>query len=374
MKVGFYAPSLPATKLGAPGSYFMNLARELLDYEEIELYFIHEYNNMGSHPMYFKTRRLILPKIPLFNSLTLKKHKLDIIHFNGILTTPKPMTLASPYIRDIKKIATVHGDVVFSAPSFFGGVPHVATRKRILQPLVANWLDKLIPVSRDLGERLIKYLNVPRDKLHPVYPGINQDIFRPIPNCKSKLMEKYSLKGDFLLHVSNYSPRKNPKALFKTFKRLIDEGFNLDMVILGKGWKGKARRFLRRRDKKLQEKIKVLGFVPLKDLPVFYSAAELFFFPTHHENFGFPNLEAMACGTPVVTSNVYTVPEVTDDAAILCNSNNIPEFLKAIKRILENNKLKEEMREKGLKHVKKFTWEKCAKATIKVYEEVSEEL
>ena len=152
--------------------------------------------------------------------------------------------------------------------------------------------------------------------------------------------------------------------------QVIEKNFDLDLVIAGARWTNKHVKSMIKK-LNLASNVKILGYVPEQDLICLYSATELFFSPSLHETFGFPVLEAMACGTPVVTSNAYSILEVAGNAAILCDPHDYNNFADNIIRVLENLKLRERMRVNGLKNAKKFSWERCAKETTKIFKQLS---
>ena len=118
------------------------------------------------------------------------------------------------------------------------------------------------------------------------------------------------------------------------------------------------------------DRVKYLGYVPIGDLAILFNLAVLAFFPTRHENFCFPIVEAMSCGTPVVASKVYSIPEVVGNSAILCNPNDVQSFTSAIEKVMEEEWLREKMKKDGLENSKRFSWKKCATETIKIYKNV----
>lgn len=368
IKVGLYVGYLSANNTGSTKAYLINLAIQLIKYEDIQLYLIYE--KLGDHPIYNEADGMKLTRLPILNLVELNKQQLDVIHFNSPPTGPKLLPIFF-FMKNLRKIATVHGDIIFANPSLYDyRKSYIATYRRIMQPIVSKWLDMLLPNSHNLANRLTKSLKVSEKKLHPIHHGIDHNIFKPIPDSKARIAQKYGLTRNFILHLSNYSLRKNPLGLLSTFEQLVEEDIDVDLVIIGKRWEENIHEFLNKINLRTSQRIKLLGSIPLEDLPLFYSAAELFFFPSYHENFGLPNIEAMACGTPVVTSKVYSIPEVTGDAAILCDPNDISDFVNAIKKIFETKKLRVEMINKGLENAKRFTWEKCAKETVKIYKEV----
>jgi len=138
----------------------------------------------------------------------------------------------------------------------------------------------------------------------------------------------------------------------------------------GKGWQDEELLGEIEKAQKQGDKIIQTGYVPEEDLPALYSGASLFLFPSFYEGFGIPILEAMACGVPVITSNVSSMPEVAGDAAILVNPKSPEEIKEAIIKILGDEDLKKEMIQKGFKQIKKFSWEESAKKLVKAFEKV----
>ncbi|MCK4347289.1 MAG: glycosyltransferase family 4 protein [Thermoplasmatales archaeon] len=351
----------------------MNLARELIKEDKIKLYFIH--HSRSEHPLYKEAEEIIIPRTPLLGELKLNKYGLDILHFHAV-----PWWRPSLLITKPKKIASIHGDIWWSEPSLMlsrdgyslNWYKHIAAKclestMGFTTPKISKYLDMIMPVSHDLGDRLPQYLGVQKERIRVVYNGIDHDLFKPVPDVEAIIRRKYNIDRSFMLHVSNYIPQKNPIALFKVFKQLIREGLDLDLVIIGKKWNNVYKTFL---DYDSMRRVKVMGYIPLKDLPLFYSAAKVFFFPSYYESFGIPVVESMACGTPVVASNAYSIPEIAGGSAILCRPDDYFGFARGIREILEDEELRKRLVRKGLKNAERFSWKRACEETIKVYEEV----
>ena len=340
--------------LTGPNVYLVNLVRHLSTHVDIDLYLIHHQQNRN--PIYKDTNEILIPRWPLLEKLYLRKYNLDIVHFNYI---PWDYRLFFPLLES-RKVATSHISIGWS-----DWKPHPI--QRWTQPFTANFLDTIITVSKDLKRRLLKYLHVPESRIRVVYEGIDHEIFKPISDTDlTKVKSKYALKCRYILHVSNYSERKNPHTLFHTFHSLVKDGFEGELLIVGSGWRNSFSENLIQA-LGIGGKVRILGYVPIKDLVAFYNLAELAFFPSHHENFCFPIVEAMASGTPVVASRVYSIPEIVRNAAILCQPNDCKGFTTAIKTILKDEGLRGQMRRRGLNNARRFSWHKCAKETIEVY-------
>jgi glycosyltransferase involved in cell wall biosynthesis len=172
-----------------------------------------------------------------------------------------------------------------------------------------------------------------------------------------------------MLFVGKLESKKNIVRIIQAFSLLKDKyDIPHDLVIVGpKGWL--FRDIFRAVDELgVHRRVHFLGHVPRSDLPYLYSAADVFVFPSLYEGFGFPPLEAMACGTPVVTSNVSAIPEMVGDGALTVEPTDVGAISTAVYSILTDENLREELIEKGLQRVKLFSWAKTARETLGVYE------
>lgn len=175
-------------------------------------------------------------------------------------------------------------------------------------------------------------------------------------------------QGKYILAVCTLEPRKNLVRLVRAYALLpntLRQKYSL--VLVGKsGWNNQELNQTIR-DLNLTDKVKMTGFVQDQDLPYFYNGAAVFAYPSLYEGFGLPPLEAMSCGAPVLTSKVSSLTEVVEDAALTVDPYNEEEIARHLKSILTSSKIAQSLREKGLAQAKKFSWDKAAKETIKVY-------
>jgi glycosyltransferase involved in cell wall biosynthesis len=202
--------------------------------------------------------------------------------------------------------------------------------------------------------------------------GVNPR-FRPasLEACAA-VRSQFHLPDHFILSVGTLEPRKNYATLLHTLFRLQKKGSHLKLVLAGKkGWLFQNF-FQQLHQLGLQDRVLLLDFVPEEDLPALYSAADLFVFPSLYEGFGLPVLEAMACGTPVVCSNAASLPEVCGKAAWLVDPMDVEGWADAIETILADRARGQEMRGLGFQQAKRFTWEKAAEETLKIYRRVLE--
>lgn len=226
-------------------------------------------------------------------------------------------------------------------------------------PRLVKGANKIIAVSEFTKQSLIEKLNVSPEKIVVAPLGVDHDNYHPQLSVDRlrDVRNRYSLPGDFVLFLGTVEPRKNLQRIISAFEQVKEP---VSLVIAGRlGWKYSAiieqisnspkRRF-----------IKLLGYVPEADKPYIMKLARVFVWPSLYEGFGLPVLEAMAVGTPVISSNVTSLPEVTGDAAILVNPYNIDDIADGITKLHTDNSLRTHYINKGLERSKQFTWEKCA--------------
>jgi glycosyltransferase involved in cell wall biosynthesis len=238
---------------------------------------------------------------------------------------------------------------------------------------------------------LIRCYNVNPKKVIVVYPGYDDAIFRPVEDKATieAVKARYGIRDDYILFVGTLHPRKNLGRLIEAFslffptsigsqaksilsgmKLTSGENFSspLSLVIAGKkGWLYEGV-FHRVKELELEERVIFTGFVAEDDLPALLSGARLFVFPSLYEGFGFPVLEAMACGVPVVCSDASSLPEVVGDAALKVNPLDVEGLKDAMERVLCDEELRAEMVKRGLERARNFSWERCAEETLAVLE------
>ncbi|WP_410508128.1 glycosyltransferase family 1 protein [Methanosarcina hadiensis] len=371
MKVGILADRLNRPRTGI-GNYTYNLIKELdsIDPIQNEIFLI----NYELNDLFPNLNKIIVPN-PLKNIIEksfyiwhlylqskLKKTNfgIDIIH------SPEN---ATPFLKiKPKKIITVHDITPFLFPGSFSSL--TLFRYRLLFRRTLKTADKIISDSYNTKRDLINYFNVPDEKISVVHLGIDEK-FRVLDvNTVDRIREKYSLNYPFILYVGTLEPRKNIPTLIKAFCEIKNKNSIHKLVIAGKkGWKYKDI-FNMIDELHLRDEIIFTDYVPYEDLPGLYNAADLFVYPSLYEGFGFPPLEAMACGCPVITSNSSSLPEVVGDAGLMFDPYNYLELKLKICDILTNSHLRDDLVKKGLKRVADFSWNKCSRETIKIYQEV----
>lgn len=290
-----------------------------------------------------------------------------------------PHFFVAPVSPECKKVITFHDLSFEHHPQLF------SHRKILWQKFLMNTkqeakkADKIMADSFSTKEDLVNIYKIDPAKIKVVYLGVSKD-FKPIkkdsPQLK-KVRKKYSLPKPFILYFGTIEPRKNLILLIKAFEALkektIWKGFegdvfsDLKLVIAGaKGWLYKDI-FKEVENSKYKEDIIFTGFIEDKDKPHLYNLANLFVYPSFFEGFGFPPLEAMACGVPTIVSNASSLPEIVGDGAVMIDPYNVDELAFAIRKVLEDKDLRENLIKKGLKQAKKFSWDKTAQEVLRVF-------
>ena len=364
MKVGIISEQLNQSLTGV-GNYTYYLIKGLnkLDADKDFLYLITHRNNK-----FFANDEIIINNpFPVLKTYAwypylirkLRNYKFDIVH--------NPTQFPTIFRLKQKYIITVHDLIQFTLPQDRPGRKIIF---KLLFPRTLKTADKIIADSNSTKKDLMNYFNIPEEKIRVILLAADEK-FKPLNNEETKeVRQKYNLKFPFILYVGILEPRKNIPTLIDAFYKLKKKNSPTKLVIAGKkGWKYKEI-FETINKLNLQKDVIFTGYVPDEDLPALYNAADLFVFPSLYEGFGLPPLEAMACGCPVITSNTSSLPEVIGDAGIIVNPYDVDALADAMYKSLSNDGLREDMFKRGLERAKMFSWEKCARETLEVYEEV----
>lgn len=304
----------------------------------------------------YKVYNILTQKLKISHNF-LMGTKSDIYHFFNF-TIPKNIKG--------KVIITIYDTVFFSAPETMDDMKAISEYK-----YAAERSNLIITISESAKSDIIKHFNVDEKKIQIVTPGI--DLQRYSYNYTDieleNIRKKYDLPKSYILYLGTIEPRKNIERIvkaFKNYKKEVNDG--LKLVIVGKkGWKYDD---IMKLIESMGTDIIITGYIDEEDKIPIYKLAQIFVFPSLYEGFGMPVLEAMASGTPVVTSNISSMPEVAGDAGILVDPFNENEIFEAYKQILSDKKLQKEMIEKGLEQAKNFQWKKSVEVLEKVYEKM----
>lgn len=272
-----------------------------------------------------------------------------------------------------------------------GGVPSVVTvhdlgylhypdKHPFFSRLYLDWSTRhsvalarrVIAVSKATAHDLMALYGTPQDKIRVVYSGVDPALAPVAKNQQVEgLRRQLGINGPYILHVGSVQPRKNLSRLIEAFARIRDTLPGLQLVLAGnKSWGyGQIEESVRHFE--LNGQVVMPGYISDADLPALYSGALVYAFPSLYEGFGFPALEAMACGTAVVCASASSLPEVVGDSALAVAPTDIDGWATALRRVLTDETLRDDLRRRGLQQVRSFTWDSCARATLDVLQETA---
>lgn len=298
-----------------------------------------------------------------FPSIDLMMGKMDLFHIPYCHQIPPIST---------KLVVTIHDLIPLRFPQHYSK-KELSTYKKMLE-MISKKASLIITDSDNSKNDILEMTDIKEESLK-VIPIAAGEEFRPIRDRKRLLqvIAKYGIKKEYILFVGGASANKNLSRLveaFKIFKK--NTPYKQQLILVGKRSWGYDKVIQHVKKLGLEEEVIFTDYIPNEDLVHIYNGADLFIFPSLYEGFGLSPLEAMACGTPVVASNTSSIPEVVQDSGILIDPYNTGEMAQAMARVLDNASLHQELSKKGLEKAKLFSWERCAKETLKVYQEAVE--
>jgi len=360
------------------GTYTRNVVRALGRLDRTTKYFLigspEKVKEIGSLPANFHT-------VPLLEADTtakgyfefrtiLKRLDVDVVHIPHLFWLPR--SLPCPYVM------TVHDVLEHMARS----KGHSGLRRSLHYQLTRRVLlgaARIFAVSQFSKSEVEKLFGIPSPKIEVVYNAIDERFLHGHTNDADRqlIAERYLVTYPFLLYAGRISPHKNLVRIIEAFSALKGELEkenrlpDLKLIIIGDDLSSHPdlRRTVIRSG--LHNDVRFFGFVPIDILRIFYDLAIAFIFPSLYEGFGLPPLEAMAHGTPVVTSNMSSLPEVVGNAAVLVNPENVFEIMRATHRVLVDSTLREKLKVRGYERAKHFSWDESARRILKVYREVA---
>jgi len=239
---------------------------------------------------------------------------------------------------------------------------HSQLLQRFFLPSILQKANLVFTNSKYTTKDVIEYFPFTKEKISEIIPGKDPFFKKRI---KKEVLEKYKISSPYLLFIGTIEPRKNLPVLISAFNLFKKEGFNHQLVIVGKkGWHFQES-MLAIKNSPFKNDIHLPGYVERADMPVLYSMAEQFIYPSRYEGFGLPVLEAMCCETPVITTNISSLPEVGGDAALYFEDNNAEQLCNQMQSLATSSELRNQKIEKGIEQIKKFDWEKSAIELLK---------
>ncbi|MDY6768807.1 MAG: glycosyltransferase family 1 protein [Candidatus Nanohaloarchaea archaeon] len=357
MKVGIFSDVAETPNTG-PGNIIYNLAEHVTERFSGEVVLLH--TSDGSHEIYDGKDDIRISSNPVKSALQLRGEGFDIIHFDSVA---KKESMVYPFLLDSALVATQYGDVHFADPDIRMQDGLQLYKKQFGQRFASRFLDRIMPLSESAKNNLVSG-GIPERKLSVVNPGLDplyEDMRDTVP------LEE---REPFLFHASQLTVRKNPETLLKAYEMVIDDGYDLDLKIAGKDWSREV--VTSTIDSPAADRVELLGHISPEEVKEYYERCRLYLAPTRHEGFGLTAAEAMACGTPVISHNVYAVPEVVGDAGVLVDDpEDADAFADAVEQVLDDAELWNELSEKGRERAEQFSWENSAQQVIEIYDSVA---
>jgi len=298
--------------------------------------------------------------------MALMKLKTDVVHVTHHET---------PIIVPSRLVVTIHDCVHILFPpenaSRFHNYRQYMQTKRVV-----NRAAQVIAVSNSTRDDIVNIFRVDPSKVTVIHNALDNRFRQSEEEDAAQVLERYQLKDPFILYSGRIRPHKNVDRLIEAFavlkSELGDSGplGNLKLIIIGDELSQHQYLRLTVVRSGVQQDVRFFGFVPYPILKVFYQSAALFAFPSLYEGFGLPPLEAMACGTPVVCSNVSSLPEVVGDAAILVNPENVFDIARGITDMLLDEELRARMIRRGREQAARFSWSWTARQVLEIYQDV----
>jgi len=350
-------------------TYIRNLVEALLQIDQENQYLLYVTNI--SHPYYKQYKDIKNVRL----RATISNHpfiRMPILGLNTIIDQIDLLHVqyAAPPIHKGKLVLTIHDICFIHFPECFGKLERCYLKT--LVPVNILRASKILTGSQFSLNDIIKKYRASAKKIRAIYDAVKPTL-KPLQvgEEEKQVLKGYGISDKYIFFLGRINARKNISLLIKAFIMLKqEEKIPHQLVIAGKKDFLPQKILKNMQASKARKDIIFTGYLQEKYLPIFFNLAEVFIYPSIYEGFGLPCLEAMACGCPVVSLNVSSIPEIVKDAGLLVDNLNSGEIANAIMKILANPALKEELKSRGLQRAQSFTWEKTARETLNTYKEV----
>jgi glycosyltransferase involved in cell wall biosynthesis len=303
--------------------------------------------------------RLRIPWEQFLAPLLLRTSKASLYH--GMLNVV-------PFACPVPSVVTVHDLAFIRFPHTFRA--YNRTYLDFATRISVKRASHVLTVSEYIKHEVVHLLGVPPERVTVTYNAAREHFRPPDQQILARFRQSKDLPDQFVLYVGTLEPRKNLTTLLDAYATVARQHKAPLIVGGGKGWLyGPIFEQLERLG--LREQVRFVGYIEEEELPLWYAAATAFAFPSIYEGFGMPPLEAMACGTPVVVANSASLPEVVGDAGLLVNPHDSEALAAALLRLLNEAELRAELRERGLRQARAFTWQEAAQRTLEVYQRIA---
>lgn len=289
-----------------------------------------------------------------------RSRQYDVLHI--------PSARRIPMVKGTKVVATVHDLAAFSVDAKYDASRMFFNRKVV--PAMIHRADHVIAVSEFTRNDIVRHTGYPEDRISVIHSGIDHDLFKPVPKtvARDKLQMAHGLEKPFFIYVSRLEhPGKNHIRLIEAFERFkLENDSSHQLVLAGADWNGANAIKTRAAESPVKADIVFLGFVPLKSLPLLYSGCDLMVFPSLFEGFGFPIIEALACGAPVACSNTSSMNEIADGLAPTFDPLLPDEIFACMETVVAKGQSTDAAAH-GMDYASMFDWRKTAQHVMEVY-------
>lgn len=369
MRIGVFV-LMAGREAGGPETYEVEMLRALAGIDSRNEYIIYctgteapraigvQQPNFSYRVLYPSARSL---SVPVTLPIQAVRDGIDVLH----------STFTPPPLAPLPKVLTLHCLSSFVHPEYYAS--WVKWRLNGLLRIGMRHAASVLCVSQATADDVHERFRVPRERLSVTYNGVD-DRFRPVPSAVAArtVRDELGVSGPFALFLGKLEPRKNVIRLIEAFARFRREtGTETSLVLAGHQTAVTPAIDEAIERLGLADAVKRPGYVSPRTLPALYSAARMFLLPSLWEGFGIPIVEAMACGTPVVTSNVTSLPEVAGDAAVLVNPYSVDSIAEGMALVDSDSELRRSLIGKGLERARAFTWQNCASETLRVYDRIA---
>jgi len=373
VRIGIDASSVPVRPAGA-GVYAIELVRALMERDPRDGYAVFArgpwFDDGAAARRNWRVERVHARSRPtrlMWEQFRLPRQAarlgLDVLHSTHHTLPQAPM--------HAKRVVTVHDLTFLRIPRRYPFLRRFYMRT--MTELSTRVADAIIVPSRTVRDDLCRLPGVRDRRVHVVYEAAAAAYAPMLNEHAREIASRYGLDGPYLLSVGSVEPGKNRSRLVRALRALRDEGIELTLAVVGQRAWSYEEEFALVERLGMADRVRYLGYVEIDHLPALQSAADAFVFPSLYEGFGLPVLEAMACGTPVLTSNVSATAEVAGDAALLVDPSSVSSIADGVRRIVCDADLRDELSRRGLERVRTFSWRRAADETYEVYRRALEE-
>ncbi|MBI5887165.1 MAG: glycosyltransferase family 4 protein [Deltaproteobacteria bacterium] len=369
MRIGINALYLLPGKVGGSETYALNIVKGLLDADRENEYVIFINRecaglfekhapgarivrcplNASSRPMRILWEQFVLP-------FQLRRHKIDLLFSPGLTT---------PFFSPVPSALVIFDMQHVNQPQFFPAFFLFFLRTIIR--LSAKAASRIITISERSKKDVVEFYGIRPDKISVTYLAANKAFGAQNKTDADRVRGKYGLPERFILYAAASLPHKNHLRLLEAFKSVLEKFPDVRLVLTGARDYGQEAISRRIKELGLEGSVVFLGWLPFEDLPGLYAASTVFVFPTTHEGFGIPVLEAFASGVPVVCSRIEPLTEVAGDAALYIDPMSVSSIAEGILKALGDGGLRQRLVEKGFYRAGQFSWEKAVKETLSVF-------